>query len=178
MIHTIRLDRILQDAVATPYHDLVTRPTGAAVRNGVVDAMTLAQCAIAVLDFSDVGLLDFSCADEVVAKLLLMMSAERYVLLTGLSEDHSEAIDHVLERHGLAVAALPRPGETPFLLGPTSHEARVAFRHIHEDGPCTLSSLAGDLTWTFEQAARALEELNLHRLVRMDQGTYRPIPLQ
>jgi hypothetical protein len=43
MIHTIRLDRILQGAVATPYRDLVTRPTGAAVRGRVEDAMAEAH---------------------------------------------------------------------------------------------------------------------------------------
>ena len=123
MIHTIHLDRILREAVATPYRDLVTRPTGAAVRNGVVDAMATAHCVIAVLDFSDVGLLDFSCADEVVAKLLMVVSSDHYVLLTGLSDDHSEAIDHVLRRHDLAVVALPRAGRVPFLLGPASAEA-------------------------------------------------------
>lgn len=180
MIHTIRLDRILQDTVATPYRDLVTRPTGAAVRNGVRDAMVRAHCATILLDFTDVGLLDFSCADEIVAKLLLGAeeNAECYVLLVGLSDDHMEAIDHVLRHHRLVMAALAAPGEPPVLLGDVGGEPREAFVYIHRSGPCTLSSLAGAMTWPFETAAGALRELAGHRLVRESEGTYHPLPVQ
>ena len=180
MIHTIKLDRILQGAVATPYRDLVTRPTGAAVRGRVEDAMAEAHCLTAVLDFSAVGLLDFSCADEVVAKLLQrsQTAGVRYVLLIGLSEDQSEAIDHVLTHHRMMCAVLPPDGETPFLLGDSSPEARTAFRHIHESGPCTGDSLAADLGWTPTLATSALSQLAFQRLVDVDRDTYRPIPLQ
>lgn len=180
MIHTIRLDRILQGAVATRYRDLVTRPTGAAVRGRVEDAMDEARCLTALLDFSSVGLLDFSCADEVVAKLLMrsQSAGNRYVLLMGLSEDQSEAIDHVLTHHRMMVAVLPRPGEIPFLLGDSSPDARTAFRHIHETGPCTGLTLATELGWSSNQATGALRQLALQRLVRVDQDTYRPLVLQ
>jgi hypothetical protein len=180
MIHTIKLDRILQGAVATRYRDLVTRPTGAAVRDRVEDAMAEARCLTALLDFSAVGLLDFSCADEIVAKLLQRSQSAglRYVLLMGLSEDQSEAIDHVLTHHRMMCAVLPGSGETPFLLGDSSPEARSAFRHIHENGPCTGASLAADLGWTTPQANSALSQLAFQRLVRVDRDTYRPLPLQ
>jgi hypothetical protein len=180
MIHTIKLDRILQGAVATPYRDLVTRPTGAAVRGRVEDAMAEARCLTAFLDFSAVGLLDFSCADEVVAKLLQrsQSAGDRYVLLIGLSEDQSEAIDHVLNHHGMMCAVLTEASETPVLLGDCSDEARVAFRHIHETGPCTPASLARDLGWSQAQALAALRPLAFQRLVREDRETYRPLLLQ
>jgi hypothetical protein len=180
MIHTIQLDRILQGAVATPYRDLVTRPTGAAVRTSVESSIAEAQCVTALLDFSSVGLLDFSCADEIVAKLLLRArnGEVRHVLLMGLSEEQCEAIDHVLNNHQLVVAVLPRPGETPFLLGATSPEARHAFRYVHETGPCTAQDLAREMTWELFHAVAALQQLAGHRLVRVDRDTYRPIPLQ
>ena len=180
MIHTIKLDRILQGAVATQYRDLVTRPTGAAVRGRVEDAMAEAHCLTALLDFSAVGLLDFSCADEVVAKLLQrsQSAGTRYVLLIGLSEDQSEAIDHVLNHHGMMCAVMAGPGETPVLLGYCSHDVRAAFRHIHETGPCTAASLSDDLGWTAAQAATSLRQLAFQRLVREDQETYCPLQLQ
>jgi hypothetical protein len=179
MIHTIQLDRILQGAVATPYRDLVTRPTGAEVRSRVEVSISEAHCVTALLDFSAVGLLDFSCADEVVAKLLLRSrSDEGHVLLMGLSEEQSEAIDHVLNNHQLVVAVLPRPGETPFLLGATSPEARNAFRYVHEMGPCTAHDLAREMSWALSLALAALEQLAGHRLVQVDRDCYRPIPLQ
>jgi hypothetical protein len=180
MIHTIKLDRILQGAVATPYRDLVTRPTGAAVRGRVEDAMEAASCRTALLDFSAVGLLDFSCADEVVAKLLQRShsAGERYVLLVGLSEDQSEAIDHVLTHHKMMCAVVTAPGVTPVLLGDCSQETRAAFRHVHETGPCTATSLGTDLGWSQALASSALRQLASHRLLIEDRETYRPLLLQ
>jgi hypothetical protein len=180
MIHTFKLDRILQGAVATPYRDLVTRPTGAAVRGRVEDAMAEARCLTALLDFSAVGLLDFSCADEVVAKLLQrsLSAGDRYVLLVGLSEDQSEAIDHVLNHHGMMCAVVTAIGEPPALLGDCSSDVRAAFRHVHESGSCTASSLSHDLGWTPAQAAHALGQLAHHRLVREDRDTFCPLMLQ
>lgn len=180
MIHTIKLDRILQGAVATPYRDLVTRPTGAAVRGRVEDAMSEAHCLTALLDFSAVGLLDFSCADEIVAKLLQrsQSAGDRYVLLVGLSEDQSEAIDHVLTHHGMICAVVTAIGEPPFLLGDCSNEVRTAFHHIHVTGPCTTASLSRDLGWSQSQAANALYQLAYNRLVQEDRETYCPLLLQ
>ncbi|MEJ2237442.1 MAG: hypothetical protein P8X82_04015, partial [Gemmatimonadales bacterium] len=58
-----------------------------------------------VIDFGAVGCLDISCADEIVGKLLLDHGQVRYFLLRGVTEAHCEAINWVLERHGLAVVA-------------------------------------------------------------------------
>ena len=79
MIQTIRIGLLLREAVATPYRNLVTRPTGAAVRGRIEEALAESGCLTALLDFSDIELLDFSCADEVVAKLLLAGSPTRRV---------------------------------------------------------------------------------------------------
>ena len=142
--------------------------------------MAEAHCLTALLDFSAVGLLDFSCADEVVAKLLQrsQSAGDRYFLLIGLSEDQSEAIDHVLTHHGMMCAVVTAIGEPPFLLGDCSNEARAAFSHIHETGPCTTSSLSRDLGWSQSQAANALYQLAYNRLVQADRETYHPLTLQ
>ena len=62
---------MLRETAATPYRNLITRPTGAAVRDRIEAALAHSDCATALLDFSDMELLDYSCADEVVAKLLM-----------------------------------------------------------------------------------------------------------
>ena len=54
-------------------------------------------------------MIDFSCADEVVAKLLHALRADdrrsdAYFLFRGVTDDHWDAIEAVLERHGLALA--------------------------------------------------------------------------
>jgi hypothetical protein len=178
MIQTIRLDHLLREAVATPYRNLVTRPTGAAVRGRIEAALASSPCLTAMLDFSEVGLLDFSCADEIVAKLLLRAEphVERYVVLRGLHEEQREAVEHVLLHHRLAVTVLPED-DGPGLLGWVTDDARVAFRYICERGPIDAARLAGLLEWPAQRADEALRSLALHRLVRPAGDAYHPLPL-
>src|SRR3954468_17845439 len=59
------------------YSNLVTRPTGAAVRTQIEALLAESrERSLTVIDFSHVGMIDFSCADEVIAKLLLRYVAE------------------------------------------------------------------------------------------------------
>jgi hypothetical protein len=50
---------------------------------------------VAIIDFTGVGCLDFSCADEIVAKLL--RDRVRVLVLRGMTESHREVIEPVLE---------------------------------------------------------------------------------
>lgn len=86
---------------------LVTRRTGAAVREYIERRLaTAGRMSVAVIDFSDVGMMDFSCADEIVAKLVLNAPpGGPTFVFSGLRESHVEAIDVVLERHGLALVS-------------------------------------------------------------------------
>jgi hypothetical protein len=177
MIHTIQVDHVLRETVATPYRDLVTRPTGAAVRLWIQHQVSRLACHTTLLDFSAVGLLDFSCADEIVAKLLLGTApdAERFFLLRGLTEDQREAIDHVLDHHALAIAELDDPGAPPSVLGRLNADARAAFRAVAEGGPGDAAGLASRLDWPVERAADALQTLALLRLVAAEGGSYQPL---
>ncbi|HUR96032.1 MAG TPA: hypothetical protein VMY76_15740 [Gemmatimonadales bacterium] len=180
MIQTIHLGHLLRETVASPYRNLVTRPTGAAIRNRIQEALAGSDCLTALLDFSDIELLDFSCADEVVAKLLLD-DGERtgcFVVLRGLREDQHEAIEHVLTHHRLVVAAMA-PGhehEGPRLLGWVTADARAAFECLCTRGALTAGELAQALTWPAARGADALESLAAHRVARADEGRYHPLP--
>ena len=67
-----------------------------AVRGGIEQALAAARGEdVAILDFSSVRLLDLSCADEVVAKVLLEHGQARHFLLRGVSEDHQDALEPV-----------------------------------------------------------------------------------
>ncbi len=178
MIQRIDLAPLLRESVTTPYSDLVTRPTGAKVRDRIEAAMTGSAHRATQLDFTAVGLVDISCADEVVAKLLLRLTSdeeERYVVLTGLSEGHLDAIDSVLERHGLTVAAFPATGGVPRLLGITTPDVLHAFQGVHRLGAGDAGRLADLLGWTVERAADALQSLALRRLIQAASGTFRPL---
>jgi hypothetical protein len=176
MVLTIRLNDVLRDAIQRPVRDLVTRPTGAAIRSRIRQAMEATPHPTARLDFGDVGLLDFSCADEVVAKLLRDTSSDRYLVLCDLDDSQADAVDAVLERQDLAVVAVLRGG-VPILLGAVSQELRVAFGAVLEGGG-DATRLAARLAWTPERAADALQTLALRRLVLAAHGTFSPLPLQ
>ena len=167
MIETIRIGHLLRETATSPYRHLVTRPTGAAVRNRIEAALSRSDCLTALLDFSDIELLDFSCAEEIVAKLLLAQASQRprFVVLRGLRDDQHDAIEQVLTHHRLAVAAMVA-GAEPILLGWVSPDARAAFACVCRLGRARTGDLAEALGWPEPRASEALEALTLHRLVR------------
>ncbi|MDR0788211.1 MAG: hypothetical protein LBG44_10155 [Gemmatimonadota bacterium] len=128
------LSRLHPRTVASLYSNLVTRPMGAAVR--LVLEAQLAEIAgpcVSVLDFSQVRVMDYSCADEIVAKLLVRYRApdrpaDAYFVARGLREHHVEAVEAVLRHHSLLMVAEYEEGEAR-LLGtddPVEHECWAA----------------------------------------------------
>lgn len=166
MIETIQIGHLLRETAAFPYRNLVTRPTGEAVRTRIEDTLSRSDCLTALLDFSDVELLDFSCAEEIVAKLLLAQVSPRprFVVLRGLREDQHDAIEQVLTHHRLAIAVMT--DAEPVLLGWVSPDARVAFACVCRLGRACSGDLADALGWSEPRASEALEALTLHRLLR------------
>src|SRR2546426_4853992 len=97
---------VLQESISGVYADLVTRPTGRVVRERIERAIAgrggdTGEITIARMDFTGVGCIDYSCADEIVAKLLRDRPA--VLVLSGITDGHREAIEPVLSGHGLAV---------------------------------------------------------------------------
>jgi hypothetical protein len=181
MIETIRIGTLLRETAATPYRNLITRPTGAAVRDRIEAALAESECATALLDFSDIELLDFSCADEVVAKLLLTgpNGDGPMLVLQGLSEDQYEAIEQVLTYHGLAVVAVTSADGAgmPQLIGWVSADARQAFACLCERGAVRPIQLALALGWTEAKCLETLRALVTRRLVRSEGELYFPITI-
>jgi len=177
VIQTIHLDRVLREAVTSPYGDLVTRPTGAAVRGHLQRTISTTPGGLTRLDFSLVRLIDFSCADEVVAKLLLAAdpAVEHYVVLHGLSEDQAEAIDHVLSGHRLAVVALPVDSHLPVVLGWATADDRTAFDAVQASGGGDAEAMAGRLAWPARRCRDTLLGLARRRLVRAASRTFLPL---
>ncbi len=168
----INLKRVLEQAVSSLYGDLVTRPTGKAVRSEVVHMLADAEGeTTVVIDFGLVGILDISCADEIVGKLLIDHGTARYYMLYGVSDAHCDSIEQVLERHRLAVVASDRDGRIQ-VLGPIADTARTAFRAIFDAGPTDPSELASQLSWTVDAARQALDELSTQRLVQVSADRY------
>jgi hypothetical protein len=167
MMAPIRLDLVLREAVDTPYANLVTRSTGAAVRHRLLATLRDRPLADARLDFTEVGFMDFSCADEVVAKLLLEVVALPVgrILLVGLREDHAEAIDQALDRHGLVLAACTADTRRTCLLGRVADDWTPVFERLQALGRAGVAPIAAELQWPEARAGLALGELADRRCV-------------
>lgn len=118
-MHPVSIDvgRLVRRNVASLYSSLVTRPTGQAVRLAIENLLAeeTGPVSLSVIDLSQVTVMDFSCADEVVAKLLLRFLTderprEAYFLFRGVRELHRDPMEAVLERHALAAVAETRTG--------------------------------------------------------------------
>ena len=174
MIPHIDVSVVLRSSVRAIYSDLVTRPTGAAVREQIERQIAeAADAPVVAIDFSHVGLLDFSCADEIVAKLLLNhrdATPVRYLLFRGMSESHLDAIEAVLEHHGLAIALECSDGAC-LAVGAVGADERAAFRAALRLERVDAVALADALGAAVEEAERWLDALARHRLVaRCDDG--------
>lgn len=108
----IRYDlyKLLKEELGNGSKDLVTRPSGQAVRVRIErDIEKEPDGAVVALDLSEIGVIDYSCADEIVTKLVSrLLSGEygdKYLLLTGLNENQKENIEVALERKDLAIMA-------------------------------------------------------------------------
>ncbi|HEX9691344.1 MAG TPA: hypothetical protein VGA22_04525 [Gemmatimonadales bacterium] len=155
----IDVKQVLARTVSPLYPDLVTRPTGQAVRNGIehelADTPTLAE--VAVIDFGTVRVLDISCADEIVGKLLREHGA-RYFVLWGLTEAHRNSIEQVLERHQLAVVGRDRNGRVQ-VLGPVKDAVRRAFGLLADRGSAGAREIADHLGVPRDLALATIEEM-------------------
>jgi len=183
--HHIDLSSVLRGTVCALYSNLVTRPTGAAVRTEIERAIAeIGGRTVTVIDFSEVTLLDFSCADEIVAKLMLRYApadaepvvppeapadGEGYFLFRGLGDRHLDAVEAVLERHRLAIVAVF--DGLPCLIGDVSQTERETWELLRDRGPSDADLVARERGETFEAAARRLEALACRGLaVRVDGG--------
>ena len=177
MMH-IDLSSVLRQTLSCElYSNLVTRPTGAAVRTQIEALLADArERSLTVIDFSHVGMIDFSCADEVVAKLLLRyVAAERedreaYFLFRGVTDDHWDAIETVLERHGLALVLETDDGAR--IVGMVNDGERAAWEKVYELGRAGAADLASALGAAECDAEALLDGLHRRRLVMLTDDGY------
>lgn len=164
------MSAMVRRSVATLYSHLVTRPTGQALRLGIETQITeLGALCITVLDFTEVAVLDYSCADEIVAKLILRFQredrpAEAYFLARGIEDRHREMIEAVLTRQGLAVAAELADGHFT-LLGEVGDEERAAWEALEIATRAAPAEVAARTGSSEADATRALDTLARRRVV-------------
>ena len=175
--HSIDMSALVRRSVASLYSHLVTRPTGQALRMGIESQLAdLGEFCVSILDFSQVVVLDYSCADEAVAKLILRYQrddrpAEAYFIARGIAEQHLEPIESVLGRHDLALVA-DLDGEGYTLLGCASDVERMIWLALQQRGTATADDVMSACRLSGTETSYGLERLAQRRaiLARGEQG--------
>ena len=178
MSHHIDVSSLLRKSVCELYSNLVTRPTGAAVRCEIEQELDrIGERALTVIDFSHVKLLDYSCADEIVAKLLLQYVSvdaprrEVYFVFRGINESHMDAIEAVLKRHDLALVSQLADGAAR-LIGDIGEQERRAWETMAKLGAAETKEFASACGLEPETAEKMLDTLWRRRLVIRYDGGY------
>lgn len=172
------LSTLVRASVASLFSNLVTRPTGQAIRLGIeAQILELGQSCLSVLDFSEVVVLDFSCADEAVAKLVRRYqldpaAKEVYFLARGLGDVHRETLEAVLLRHGLALPVQFDCRDVA-LLGGVSPVERAAWSALEQAGSASPPELAFRLAASCRDMELCLRQLHRRRLILEDPVNHR-----
>jgi DNA-binding MarR family transcriptional regulator len=100
--------------------NLVTRDTGKLIREAIESQIQgEPEGTVVVLDFSKVGIIDFSCAEEVMAKMIArLMSREygdKYLLLSNLTQNQEENIHAALQGKKLMAMSLKASAKPRYL---------------------------------------------------------------
>jgi len=148
---------------------LVTRETGQAVRSFIAGELgTSAPGSVMTLDFSGIGIIDFSCADECLAKLVTRLIAgeygAKYLRLAGLGESQRENIHVALERKRLP-ALLVHPDGSWDCLGTITPHLRETLQLLVARGRISAREMVGLLDLELTTSSTRLGSLHRLRLV-------------
>jgi len=165
---SIDVSHVLRKSAESLYSHLVTRPTGRAVRLAIEEQVAVSsRTALSLIDLSDVTVMDYSCADEVVAKLLMrFLEEDRPVdvlfIFRGVLHSLHEPVQTVLERQELLAVAQGSDGCCS-LMGTRTEEEEYAWTVLEGRGHIG----AAEVSEVFPGARHreALDGLVLRRVV-------------
>ena len=129
----------------------------------------LGEVCVSVLDFSQVVVLDYSCADEAIAKLLRRFQGDdrpgdAYFVALGVDERHLDTLETVLERQGVSlVAEVVQHGFEP--LGPMEEREAEVWWEVERRNTANLDELAAATTIPLAELPALVDHLNRRRMV-------------
>lgn len=167
---TFDLYAFIKEELGNGSRDLVTRPSGQAIRERIEREIERApDGAVVALDFTMIGVIDYSCADEIVAKLVSRLVSgeygDKYLLLAGLNENQKENIEVAIERKDLAVMAELRDGGR-LVLGSLNNYLRDTLDFIVAKKRTTAKELAEAKKIGANTSGTRLLNLHKKRLVK------------
>ncbi len=164
------LYKLLKDELGNGSRDLVTRPSGQAVRMRIEkDLEKEPEGAVVALDFSKIGVIDYSCADEIVAKLVSRLLAgeygDKFMILAGLNENQKENIEVAVERKDLALLAEMQDGSR-VVLGSLNNYLKDTLEFVVKKKKATSKDLSDAKKIEANTSGTRLLNLYKKRLVR------------
>ena len=164
------LYKLLKEELKNGSADLVTRNSGQVIRERIEKDITKEKDGeVIALDFSKIGIIDYSCADEIVAKLISRLIGEeygdRYIVLSGLNENQKENIEVALERKDLAVMAEMKDGKK-ILIGSLNNYLQETLNFVFKKGKITANDLSAALKLPANTSGTRLLNLYKKRLVK------------
>lgn len=111
----LSLRKLSQDLLKNGAKEMTGRSRGVRIREAIEKILREENGGLPiVLDFSGIGSIDFSWADEVVAKMISRLWSgeygEKFIVLKGLRPSQAENINVALERKRLAVLTIGAEG--------------------------------------------------------------------
>lgn len=171
-IKKYRIVDLMEENLTNGSKNIVTRETGRIIREAIeVKIQKEQEEMIIILDFSGIGIIDFSCADEVAAKFIARLNlkeyGDKYLLFSGLTPSQEENITAALEKKKLSLLSLKEDGDWK-LLGILNPYLRDTLDLVMGRKSLTARELA-DLTGVeINSASTKLLNLNKARLaIRM-----------
>lgn len=169
-MQTYNIYKLLKEELKNGSSDLVTRQSGQVIRERIErDIAKEEDGAVIALDFSKIGIIDYSCADEIVAKLISRLISgeysDRYITLTGLNENQKENIEVALERKDLSVMAEMKDGRN-ILIGSLNNYLKETLNFILKRGKIVANELSDALKLPANTSGTRLLNLHKKRLVK------------
>jgi hypothetical protein len=171
-MQTYNIYKLLKEELKNGSSDLVTRASGQVIRERIErDILKEKDGEVIALDFSKIGVIDYSCADEIAAKLISRLIGgeygDKYIVLIGLNENQKENIEVALERKDLPVMAKMKDGQK-ILIGNLNNYLKETLDFILKRGNIVASELSEALKLPANTSGTRLLNLYKKRLVKRE----------
>jgi hypothetical protein len=160
----------MKELLVNGSRNLVTRETGKRMREALEERLQAeSPGGVIILDFKGVGILDYSCADEIVAKLISRLNAneygEQYLVLRGFNPTQKENTEVALERKHLAALFLNEEKKWE-VLGVLNNYLKETLNEVMTKGRITARDLADAEDLEINTSSTRLANLHKIQLVQ------------
>lgn len=172
----LSLKKLTHELFKNGKKEMAGRTCGIRTRETIEKLLRAGDEVCLIFDFSGMGAIDFSWADEVVAKMVSRLWSgeygEKFLILKGLSPSQSENIGVALERKKLAVLTTGPEGWR--IIGSLNNYLIQTLKQVMKRRRLTLRELSEEEGIGMNTGGTRLLNLYKKRLVLRTEGTSAP----